>query len=157
MPLLVASLKASPGLPGAGSNGNLPNAAAVAATWAAAVGAWAAGIAPPSATVSAAQTALQSTLAGLFATQRATAPEVVALAASLESAHLTFATAVGLGMAGYAPVPPVGPVGFADILSASSRDTSQLAADDIADALDLWMKTGVATLIAPPFTVLTWS
>lgn len=157
MPLNIAALKSSPGLPGAGSNGNLPNAAAVAATWAAAVGAWATGIVPPSTTVSAAQTALQSTLAGLFATQRSSPAQVTALAASLESAHLTFATSVGGGMAGYAPVPPAGPVGFSNILSAANRANSQLAADAIADALDAWMRTGVSTLIATPFTVVPWS
>lgn len=156
MPLNIAALMTSPGLPGAGSNGALATPALVAQVWAAAVGAWATGIVPPSATVAAAQAALQSTLAGLFATDHPQAA-LSTLAASLESAHLTFATAVGGGMAGYAPVPPVAPIGFLAILTSPARNTSQLAADAIADALDVWMRTGIATLVAPPFTVVPWS
>lgn len=157
MPLLIAAMKASPGLPGAGANGPLENAAQVAQVWAAAVGAWAAGIVPPSSTVSAAQATLEGTLAGLLATPHASGAEVASLASSLEAAHLAFATAVGGGMAGYTPVPPVAPAGFLAILTASPRDTSQEAADEISDALDSWMRTGVSTLIAPPFTVVPWS
>lgn len=157
MPLLISALKSSPGLPGAGLNTDSPDAATTAATWAAAVGDWAAAIVPPSTTVAAAQSALQATLAGLFATARSEPAEVTSLAASLESAHMTFATTVGGGMAGYTPVPPTGLVGFEDILKADPRDSSQDAADEIADALDAWMKTGVSTLVAPPNTVVNWS
>lgn len=158
MPLLIAALKASPGLPGAGSNTNGANAAAVAATWANAVGAWAAAIIPASTTVAAAKTTLQGTLTTIFSTPHSTA-QLAALASSLEAAHLTFATAVGVGMAGagFAPTPPVGPIGFSGILTADPRDTSQEAADEIADALDAWMKTGIGTMIATPFTVVAWS
>lgn len=157
MPLVIAALKAAPGLPGAGANTAAPSGAAAAQLWATAVGAWAVGIVPPSTGVAAAQTALQATLAGLFGTPRSTPAEISTLAGALESAHLTFATAVGLGMAGYTPVPPPGPIGFLAILTASPRDSSQEAADAIADALDAWMRTGTATLIAPPNTVTPWS
>lgn len=158
MPLLITALTASPGLPGAGTNGPLDDGAAVATKWAAAVGAWASAIVPASTAVTAAKTALEGTLTTLFSTPHST-EQLAALAASLEAAHLTFATAVGVGMAaaGYAPTPPTGSVGFAGILTADPRDSSQDAADDIADALDTWMKTGIGTLIATPFTVVPWS
>lgn len=157
MPLNLAALQGSPGLPGAGTNTEASSGAQAALVWATAVGAWATAILPASAAVAAAQSALQAALAGLFATPRSSAPEVATLAAGMETAHLTFATAVGLGMAGYAPTPPIGPVGFIDILTSDPRDDSQDAADEIADALDGWMKTGIGTLIAPPFTVVAWS
>lgn len=157
MPLAIGALKASPGLPGAGANTAAPSGAAAAQLWATAVGAWAAGIVPASVGVAAAQSALQATLAGLFGTPRSTAGEIATLAGALESAHVAFATAVGLGMAGYTPVPPPGPIGFLAILTAGPRDSSQEAADEIADALDAWMRTGTATLIAPPNTVTPWS
>lgn len=157
MPLLLTALTDTPGLPGAGTNTALADGTAVAAAWAAAVGAWATGIVPASPVVAAAQTALQATLATLFATQRATADDVTALAQDLEAAHLTFATAVGAGMAGFTPTPPTSAVNFADILTADPRETSQAAADAIADALDTWMRTGKSVLVVSPFTAVDWN
>lgn len=156
MPLDITKLKSSPGLPGAGDNGPAASGDEVASLWAAAVGAWAAAIVPASTTVAAAQTALETALASLFSTPRGTA-DLAALATSLESAHLAFANTVGGGMTGYTFVPPPGQVGFSVIITDPPRDSSQEAADDIADALDMWMKTGVSTLIASPFTVVPWS
>jgi hypothetical protein len=133
--------------------------AAVAQKWATAVGAWAAAIVPASTTVAAAKTVLQATLTTLFSTPHSTT-ELTAFASSLEAAHLTFATAVGLGMAGagFTSTPPTGEVGFSGLLTSDPRDTSQDAADDIADALDTWMKGGLGTPIAPPNTpVVNWS
>jgi hypothetical protein len=157
MPLLITALTSAPGLPGAGSNADLPNGNVVAQVWAAAVGAWAVGIIPPSAAVAAAQTALQSTLEGLFSTPRSQPAEVAALANAMNAAHLVFATTVGTGMVGFVPVPPVSPLNFAAILQASPRDDSQLAANEIANMLDAWMRTGISTMIAPPNTPVPWS
>lgn len=156
MPLLIAALESTPGLPGAGTNTSGANATAVANTWATAVGAWAAAILPPSTTVTAAKATLQTTLATLFAANHATS-ELSAFASSLESAHLAFATTVGGGMAGYAPTPPIGQIGFAGLLTAPAKSSGQDAANAIASALDTWMKTGIATLAVTPFTVVPWS
>jgi hypothetical protein len=126
-----------------------PTAAECALAWADAAEAWASGIVPPSTTVSASKAALAASLAGAFATPAA--------APLMETAFLTFATAVGLGMAGYAPVPPVAPIGFAPQFAGPKPETHVEAAQQLASLLDDWMKTGTATLLVPPFTVLLWS
>jgi hypothetical protein len=124
-------------------------AAECAQAWADAAEAWASGIVPPSTTVSAAKAALAASLGGAFATPAA--------APLMETAFLTFATAVGLGMAGYAPVPPPAPIGLAVQFAGPKPPTHAAAAQQIGSLLDLWMKTGTATLLVPPFTILTWS
>lgn len=124
-------------------------AAECALAWADAAEAWASGILPPSTTVTAAKAALAGSLTSAFATPAA--------APLMEIAFLTFATAVGLGMAGYAPVPPVAPIGFAPQFSGPKPATHALAAQQLSALIDVWMKTGTATLLVPPFTVLPWS
>jgi hypothetical protein len=124
-------------------------AAECAQAWADAAEAWASGIVPPSATVAAASVTLAGALTGAFATPAA--------APLMDTAFLTFATAVGIGMAGYAPVPPVAPIGFAPQFAGPKPETHAAAAQQLASLLDVWMKTGTATLLVPPFTVLLWS
>lgn len=124
-------------------------AAECAQAWADAAEAWASGIVPPSTTVTAAKGALAASLAGAFATPAA--------APLMETAFLTFATAVGLGMAGYAPVPPPAPIGLAVQFAGPKPPTHAAAAQQIGTLIDTWMKTGTATLLAPPFTVVPWS
>jgi len=92
---------------------------------------------------------LASSLASAFS-----APNAVP---GMESAFSAFAAAVGLGMAGYAPTPPAGPVGFAPYFAGADATTHAQAASEIAALIDPWMKTGIATLIAPPNTVVPWS
>jgi hypothetical protein len=123
--------------------------AACAQSWADAMAAYATGIVPPSTTVAAAATALAGALATAFA-----APSAVA---GMESAFAAFASAVGLGMAGYTPVPPPLPVGFAVQFAGPKPATHAAAADQLATLIHSWLTTGVSTLIAPPFTVVTWS
>ncbi len=128
-----------------------PDAAGCAAAWANAMGAYAAGVVPASTGVTAAAGALQSALAGAFA-----APDA---APAMETAFAAFAASVGLGMAaaGFAAVPPPAPVGFATLFSGPKPATNQAAADSIGGAIDTWLRTGSATLVAPPNTVVPWS
>jgi hypothetical protein len=76
----------------------------------------------------------------------------------MESAFTAFAAAVGLGMAGWTPVPPPGPVGFAGQFAQDPPPaTHAAAAGVIADLIDAWFTSGSATLNVPPFTVANWS
>ncbi len=123
--------------------------AACAQAWADAVQAWCSGIVPPSTTVSTACATLSGALASAFA-----APDAPPL---METAFAAFAVTVGGGMAGYAPTPPSGPVGFAPYFSGPDAPTHAQAASDIAGLIDPWMKTGFSTLLVPPNTVVPWS
>lgn len=145
MPLVLAALRQ--GLPGA--RGDYPASYDEAAhAWASAVRSWASGMVPTSTTVAVASLALERDLADAFA-QRAGA-------AALEAAFARFARAVGLGMAGYVAVPPPGQVGFAALFRGPPRVTRQDGIALVAGKLDVWMRTGTATLIAPPGTVVPW-
>lgn len=123
--------------------------AACAQAWADAMAAYATGIVPPSSTVAAAATTLAGALTAAFA-----APSAVA---GMESAFAAFAAAVGLGMAGYTPVPPPSPVGFAVQFAGPKPATHAAAASQVSDLIHAWLPLGTATLIAPPFTVVPWS
>jgi hypothetical protein len=148
MPLVLASLQS--GLQSCFAD---PPAtyAECAQAWADAAQAWAAAIVPASTTVSAAAAALSSALAGAFA-----APDAIP---GMESAFAAFAVTVGGGMAaaGYAPTPPAGPVGLVTEFAEPLPETHAEAATAIAGIIDTWMRTGIATLIAPPFTIVPWS
>jgi len=143
MPLVAADLAAD-----LLAIGPQPTIASAAAAWASAVGSYAADIAPTSATIAAATAALQTALASAFAQPAA--------ATAMEAAFATFGASVGGGMAGFTPTPPAGPVGFATLFTSPIGDASS-AALAVATAIDTWLKTGTATLIAPPNTVSTWA
>ena len=115
------------------------------------MGSYTSSIVPPSTTVAAAQGTLQTALASAFAAPNA--------APAMESAFTTFATSVGLGMAGagFASTPPPGPVGFATLFSGPKPETHSAAALQISNAIDAWMRTGIATLVAPPNTPQPWA
>jgi hypothetical protein len=118
--------------------------------WADAVSAYASDIVPPSTTVTAATAALSSALGTAFL-----APNAVP---GMEAAFTTFGAAVGLGMAGFTPVPPAGPVGFASLFSAAQPTTHAEAAARIGAAIHAWLTTGTSTLVAPPGSPpVTWS
>jgi len=146
MPLNIAALQS--GLESAFAS---PPAtvAECAQAWADAVQSWASGILPASTTVSAAAAALSGALASAFSSPAAIP--------GLEAAFATFAGSVGLGMAGYVPVPPPSPVGFAAQFGGPHPPTHAAAAQAIAGLLDAWMRTGTGTLVAPPNTVIPWS
>lgn len=120
-----------------------------AQAWADAVQSWAAGIMPASTTVAAAAATLAGALTSAF--------QAPAAAPGMESAFAAFAASVGLGMAGFAPTPPVAPVGFAQQFGGPHPATHAAAAQAIAGLIDAWMRTGIGTLIAPPNTPVPWS
>lgn len=127
------------------------DAAGCAQAWGDAMAAYGAGIVPASTTVSAAATALTGALTTAFG-----APDA---APAMESAFSAFALSVGGGMAaaGFAATPPPSPVGFAALFSGPKPATHAAAAESIGSAIDTWMRTGIATLIAPPNTAAPWS
>lgn len=120
-----------------------------AQAWADAMSSYASGIIPPSATVSAAAATLAGALTTAFSSPAA--------APGMEAAFSAFAVSVGGGMVGFTPVPPSAPVGFALQFAGPKPLTHPDAAQAIASLIDGWMKTGSATLIAPPNTVTPWS
>lgn len=126
-----------------------PDAAGCAQGWANAMQAYCAAIIPASTAVTAAASALSSALAGAFAAPNS--------GPAMDLAFTTFAASVGLGMAGFAPVPPAAPVGFPALFAGPKPETHTDAAQSIGSQIDTWMKTGVSTLLAPPFTPTPWS
>jgi hypothetical protein len=125
-----------------------PTDGACADAWACAMLDYAAGILPPSATVDAAADTLAAALAAAFATPAA--------ALAVDEAFMAFAVTVGGGMApAYVATPPPTPLGIAALLTASAP-THAAAAATFAGLIDVWFRTGIATLVAPPFTVLPW-
>lgn len=124
-------------------------AANCAQAWANAAIAHASAIVPPSTTVASAGSALATALSAAFATTNA--------APLMETAFATFAAAVGAGMAGYVATPPAGTVGFAIEFADPLPSTHADAAENVAQIIDSWMRTGTSTLVAPPGTVVPWS
>jgi hypothetical protein len=121
-----------------------------AQAWADAVQSYAAGVVPASTTVAAAAATLSGALASAFSSPAA--------APAMDAAFAAFGATVGVGMAaaGFAAVPPAAPVGFGPQFAGPKPETHAEAAQQIAALIDTWMKTGSATLVAPPNTVLTW-
>lgn len=149
MTLVLAKLKSSPGLPGASGADYPATRLACAQAWADAMGQYAAAIVPASTTVAAA--------AATLATALNTAFSAPAAAAGMETAFAAFATTVGSGMApAFTGTPPPAPVGFAAIFAMTPPSTRQDGVDRVADAIDLWIKTGVATPSGPGSPV-NWS
>lgn len=120
-----------------------------ATKWADAMGAYAAGIVPPSTTVSAAKSVFEAAVLGAISTPAA--------GPGMEAAFAAFAGAVGAGMAGFTPVPPTAPVGFVAALLPPFPETHAEAAGKWGDLIHDWLTTGSSTLIAPPNTVVPWS
>jgi len=123
---------------------------ACARAWADAMKGYAAGVIPASTTVSGAAAALKSALVGAFGSADG--------AGAMEQAFAAFAGAVAGGMpaGGWAGVPPPAPVGFAALL-ATMQPSRGAAAAAWATKIDTWMRTGTATLIAPPNTPINWN
>ena len=107
--------------------------------WGSAVGSYGSAVTPATVTGSDAQAALTGALVAAFAD-----PNVDA-APAMETAFTAYGAAIGGGMApAFVAVPPAGPVGWASLFENTTDNTSQ-AANDVADAVDTWMKTGTAT------------
>lgn len=147
MPLLISALQT--GLPGAGEADYPTTIEGCAAAWRQAIEGWAAGIVPPSTTVGAAAAALEGQLVAAFTASSLSA---------VDDALTAFALAVGVGMLpAYVAVPPAAGPGLVVLLRNARPPTRQAAIDLVAGTLDTWMRTGTATLVAPPFTVLPWT
>lgn len=117
-----------------------------AEAWAQAMADYAAGVVPPSTTVSAAAASLATALAAAFATPVA--------APGVDAAFTAFAATVSAGMLpAFAGTPPPAPLGIAALLAAS-QPTHAAAAAAFSAQIDLWMRSGSAVLVAPPFTAV---
>ncbi len=124
-------------------------AAECAQAWADAMNAYAADIVPPSTTIAAAAASLVGALQSAF--------ESPSAAAGVDAAFAAFATSVGGGMLPtFTGTPPSEPLNVASFLG-TSRSTHAQAAADFATLVDAWMKTGIATLVAPPNTPQPWA
>lgn len=124
-------------------------AAQCAQAWADAAGSYGAGIIPASTTVSAAAAALAAALQSAFGSAPA--------APAFDAAFMSFAVTVAAGMLPtFAGIPPPAPLGIATLL-VSPQPTHAAAAAAFAALIDAWMKTGTATLVAPPNTLVPWS
>jgi hypothetical protein len=117
--------------------------------WADAVESYATGIIPASTTVTSAAATLSTALAAAFA--------LPAAAPAMDTAFTAFSVAVGAGMAGYTPTPPVAALGIPTLIAPPYPTTHAAAATEFATLIDTWMRTGFSTLIAAPFTVVPWS
>lgn len=147
MPLSAAGLGSQ-----LGSSFSSPatSAAGCAGQWATAVQAYASSIVPPSAAVNVAAEALESGLVTAFSSSDAIP--------GMEQAFAAFVLALAGGMApAYTGVPPAGPVGFASLFGGAPPETHTEAGSKVANVIDAWMKTGSATLVAPPNTVQPWA
>lgn len=115
-----------------------PTVGGCAAAWANAMGTYANAIVPPSTTVAAAVSALQSALTTAFGSPAA--------APGMESAFAAFATTVGGGMApAFVATPPPSPVGFAAQFAGTKPATHAAAGAQLRTKIDTWMRTGTAT------------
>lgn len=153
MPLDLTKLTLDPGIPGAQGADYPATREACAAAWAAAVGAYAQTVAPPLLQpVAPAQAALEAALVSAFA------QPFQSMVPALEAAFSTFAIAlVPLMAPAWVAVPPPGPVGFAGLFSMQPMpETRQEGVERCATLIDAWMRTGTATLPAPPNTPTTW-
>lgn len=126
-----------------------PTAAECAQEWADAIQSYAASIVPASTTVAAGAAAMVGALTSAFGSPSA--------AAGFDAAFTSFAATVATGMLpAFAGVPPAAPLSVASLL-AGSQPTHAAAAAAFTSLIDAWMKTGTATLVAPPNTPVTWT
>lgn len=113
-------------------------AAECAQAWAAAIVGYASNVTPTSTTVAGAEPTLASSLTTAFESDDA--------APGMESAMAAFAVTVAGGMApAFTGTPPPDPVGFAAQFAGAKPETHAEAGSQIADLIDVWMKTGTAT------------
>lgn len=126
-------------------NGNI----AVANAWADVADTLLAQAIPPSTTTTQARTAFISIMTGVTNTP----PNGIPL---LKSAFMSYAAALALGMTGFTSVPPAVPPMIETVITAPTEDSNSVAYA-LASLLVTWAATGVATLIAPPYTVSNWN
>lgn len=120
-----------------------------AQAWADAVNGYAAAIVPASTAVAAAVATLASSLASAFGAPSAASP--------FDAAFAAFAVTVAGGMLpAFAGVPPAAPLNVAAQLGIV-QPSHAAAAAAWAAMIDAWFRTGTATLVAPPNTLVPWS
>lgn len=147
MALNLAALTGSPGLPGAAERAYPATAAACAQEWAGAMTAYASSIVPPSTTVTAAGTTLQSALTSAFALAPASR------LAAAQTALLAWAVTVGGGMSPFVATPPAtSPFATAFLTPVTTRAAGAAA---VAASIQAWMITGSAVLA--PAGAVPWS
>lgn len=118
--------------------------------WANALDAYASAVTPPSTTPSAAKVASER----IFATA---SPILANAAIVLPQAFLAYATILAGGMSGYTGVPPAGVLDLSTVFAIGlGGGSGSDCAAEMANKVDIWFKTGTATLIVPPNTVLNW-
>lgn len=153
MPLNLAALESSPGLPGASGRAYPKTVQDAAVEWAESVSTYTLGIVPPSTAHNAARVALEQALVVAFTPQAA-----ASAAAALEQAFRAYAVQLAAGMlpAMSASVAPPGLVGFLELLSPPYPSSREAAIARLAARIDLWFRTGTATPIGSA-TPLPWS
>lgn len=123
-----------------------------ATLWASALGSYTRTIIPVSVTVDVAQTTLASRLTTIF-----TATDSSTTAVEMENAFRQFAILLGIGMGPqYTATAPTGLIGFSTLF-ATPESSIGSAVSKVANAVDTWMRTGIATLAFPPATTVNWS
>jgi len=76
----------------------------------------------------------------------------------LPVAFTAFALALGLGMQPlYTAVPPPIPISFTPVIAIGFVSSNQVCLSLASDIIDVWFKTGTATLNSPPGTTIPWS
>lgn len=125
-----------------------------ATAWADAMEDYAGGVVPTSTAVTAATATLDSALASAF-----DSTDAAATAASMEAAFAAFAVTVGAGMApAFVATPPPGSVGFSGLFATPFPATHAIAALSMRNAIDDWIKTGLAQVDGgPPPPPVNWS
>ena len=124
----------------------------LAGQWKSVMQSYASGLVPPSTTVSTAAATLKTTLQALFAAPGSPA------AAAMDAAFLAFgATVAGGQLPTFTGIPPSGPPGFVAGVAPPFPTTNAAAATKWANIIHAWMKTGSATLVAPPNTPTPWT
>ena len=108
---------------------------------------------PTSTTAAAAKEALAASLNSAFSTSVSAA----VTATNMEAAFSAYATTLAIGMLpAYTGIPPAGSIGFVDIFEGEPPVDVTTAVTTFSSAISSWFLTGTATLVAPPYTVLTW-
>lgn len=132
-------------------NENFPGTSAeVAQKWADVADILLAAVIPASSTAAAGKAAF----IGILSAVNSNTPNGLTL---LDNAFVAYAASLAGGMSPlYTGTPPPSPPGLPALLSSPSTDAAAVA-NSIGTLLSAWAKTGIATLVAPPFTQSPWS
>ena len=108
--------------------------------------------------LSTAAVAAQATLAASLTTAFTSSTTAATTAESMETAFKAYATTLAAGMLPtYSGVAPTGDVGFSGAFTGAVPTTTSEAVTNFSDIIQAWFLTGTATLVASPFTPVTWT